>query len=131
MLHFQIEFNSGLSVYRQLVEQIRFYMASGTLVAEDKLPSVRALAKELRINPATVVKAYGILQNDGLIEMRQGRGAFVIQTAVAEVDMTAEHRNELELKAKGIAILASQLAMSEEELQKIISNHYREIQDGH
>ena len=129
MLHFQIEFNSGLSVYRQLVEQIRFYIASGTLLAEDKLPSVRGLAKELRINPATVVKAYGILQNDGLIEMRQGRGAFVIQTAVAEIDMTIEHRKELELKAKGIAILASQLAMSETELQEIIAKNYREIQD--
>lgn len=127
MLHFQIEFGSGLSVYRQLVEQVRFYIASGTLRAGDKLPSVRGLSKELGINPATVVKAYNILQNDEVIELRQGRGAFVLQSEVKEKKMTDAHFEELDMKAKAIALLASQLSLSEGELQDIVLTHYRNI----
>ena len=129
MLNFQIEFSSGLSVYRQLAEQIRFYIASGTLQAEDQLPSVRVLAKEVRINPATVVKAYNILQSEGLIELRQGRGAFVLKNEFEEGHGNMEQRQELDLKAKGIAVLASQLSLREEELQEIILKHYREIRN--
>jgi len=131
MLNFQIEFSSGLSVYRQLAEQIRYYVASGTLMAEDKLPSVRGLAKELRINPATVVKAYNILQNEGLVELRQGRGAFVTATKVADTPATEDRHNEVELKAKGIAVLAHRLGLSESQLQKIVSKHYKGIKDEH
>lgn len=131
MLHFQIEFSSGLSVYRQLTEQIRFYIASETLKAEDKLPSVRALAKELSINPATVVKAYNILQNEGLIELRQGRGAFVLQVEHKTTEVTEEQKLELEMKAQRIATLAQQMNLNEVELTEIILKHYREMKDEH
>ena len=129
MLHFQIEFSSGLSVYRQLTEQIRFYIASGTLQTEDKLPSVRGLAKELCINPATVVKAYNILQNEGLIELRQGRGAFVLHLQKTDKKVTSEQRLELDMKAQRIATLAKQMGLNEDELQGIILKHYREIKN--
>jgi len=129
MLHFQIEFSSGLSVYRQLVEQVRFYIASGTLQPGDKLPSVRGLSKELGINPATVVKAYNILQSDDVIELRQGRGAFVLKRAVTEKKMTVEHSEELNMKAKAVALLACQLSLSEDELHDIVLTHYRKIKN--
>lgn len=76
-LFFQIDPQSGLPVYRQLMDQTKHYLASGTLSEGDQLPSIRELATRLAVNPATVVKAYSELQNEGVIEMKQGKGAFV------------------------------------------------------
>jgi GntR family transcriptional regulator len=81
MLHFQLNVHSGVPVYRQLMDQIRHYVAAGTLVPGDKLPSIRELAKALAVNPTTIVKTYGELEHEGVIEIRHGRGAFIAATA--------------------------------------------------
>lgn len=127
MLHFQIEFTSGLSVYRQLAEQIRYYIASGVLVPGDKLPSVRGLSKELGINPATVVKAYNTLQNEELIELKQGRGAFVRADLSVEPMKDETSKDELMLKIKSVAVLANKMQMPVDELLHIIEETYQEI----
>lgn len=64
-------------IYRQLVEQVCRAVATGALAAGDQLPSVRALAEELVVNPNTVVRAYNELARDGIVEARPGRGFFV------------------------------------------------------
>lgn len=64
-------------VYRQIVDQIRLRVASGELTIGERLPTVRALAIQLRINPNTVSKAYAELSTEGVIDARPGRGAFV------------------------------------------------------
>lgn len=64
-------------IYRQIMDQIRQAVASGTRQSGDPLPSVRALAEQLVVNPNTVAKAYAELVRDGLLEARQGRGYFV------------------------------------------------------
>jgi GntR family transcriptional regulator len=56
-------------------------MANGELAAGDALPSVRTLASRLRVNPATVVQAYRDLEQEGLVDMRQGAGSFVADVA--------------------------------------------------
>lgn len=64
---------SGVPVYRQLMDQIRFHVATGLLSPGDELPSTRALSAELGINPMTISKAYSYLEKDQVVERRPGR----------------------------------------------------------
>ena len=69
---------SGVPIYVQLVERVRHALAVGTLRPGERLPTVRALAKELAVAPNTFVKAYNELQRAGLIESRPGVGTVVV-----------------------------------------------------
>jgi|KBSMisStaDraftv2_1062788.scaffolds.fasta_scaffold1073061_2 GntR family transcriptional regulator len=69
--------NSGLPVYRQIIDQVRRMLVSGRLAPGERLPSIRDLAMQLHINPLTVGRAYGDLEREGLIEMRRGLGMYV------------------------------------------------------
>jgi len=63
----------GVPVYRQLMDQIKFHVASGLLSPGDELPSTRALSSELGVNPMTVSKAYSFLEKEDVVERRPGR----------------------------------------------------------
>jgi GntR family transcriptional regulator len=76
-VNFDIQPSSAEPIYRQIVEQLRRWVASGQVRAGDELPSVRALAQEHAINPMTVSKAYSLLEADGLLERRRGMGMVV------------------------------------------------------
>ena len=65
--------HSGVPVYRQLMDQIKFHVATGMLRPGDELPSTRALSAELGINPMTISKAYSYLEKDEVVERRPGR----------------------------------------------------------
>lgn len=73
----QIDPRSPTPLYEQIAGRVRVAVASGELDPGDALPSVRALARDLRVNPATVVQAYRDLAADGFVEMRHGQGTFV------------------------------------------------------
>src|SRR5271154_6423990 len=73
----QIDFKSGKPVYLQLVDQIRYAAASGTVQTGEPLPSIRPLAEELRVNRNTIAKAYSELENQGVIETIPGKGCFL------------------------------------------------------
>ena len=72
-----IDPRSPTPIYAQIAARVRIAVASGDLTTGDALPSVRALAGTLRVNPATVVQAYRDLERDGVVEMRQGSGTFI------------------------------------------------------
>src|SRR6202521_1416729 len=74
---FAIDLHSGMPVYRQLIDQVRSGIASGSLSAGDQLPTVRQLAVDLAINPNTVMRAYRELELGGLLETHQGTGTFI------------------------------------------------------
>ena len=76
---FAISTGSTTPIYRQITEQVRLAVATGKLEVDDQLPSVRALAEELVVNPNTVARAYADLAREGVIESRAGRGVFVIR----------------------------------------------------
>ena len=78
-LNVVISTGSATPIYRQVTDQIRLAVATGKLEVGDQLPSVRALAEELVVNPNTVARAYADLARDGVIESRAGRGVFVIR----------------------------------------------------
>jgi GntR family transcriptional regulator len=69
--------SSGVPVYMQLIEQVKHAIDVGALRPGDQLPPIRRVAEDLVINPNTVAKAYRDLEHEGVIELRQGTGAFV------------------------------------------------------
>ncbi len=73
----QIDARSPTPLYDQIATRIRVAVAAREVQPGDALPSVRQLAKQLRVNPATVVQAYRELEKDGFVEMRQGAGTFI------------------------------------------------------
>jgi GntR family transcriptional regulator len=81
----RIDSRSPIPIYAQIAARVRVAVGAGELKAGDGLPSVRALASRLRVNPATVVQAYRELEAEGLVQMRQGAGTYV-------TDVTPERR---------------------------------------
>lgn len=81
----RIDPRSSTPIYAQIAARVRVAVAAGELKTGDGLPSVRALAARLRVNPATVVQAYRELEVEGLVQMRQGAGTYV-------TDVTPERR---------------------------------------
>ena len=69
---------AGQPLYLQLVEQIRHAIETGALHDGEQLPGIRTLAEELVVSPNTVAKAYTELEHEGVVELRQGSGAFVL-----------------------------------------------------
>ena len=73
----RLDLQSGVPVYRQIIDQVRGGIASGVLAVGDQLPTVRQLAVDLAINPNTVARAYRELELGGLLETHQGTGSFI------------------------------------------------------
>jgi GntR family transcriptional regulator len=74
---FRLNLAAGQPLYMQLMEQIRHGAETGLLQDGDQLPGIRTLAEELLVSPNTVIKAYTELEKEGLLDLRQGSGAFV------------------------------------------------------
>jgi GntR family transcriptional regulator len=89
---FHLDPNSGVPVYRQIIDQVRGGVASGVLNAGHQLPTVRQLAVDLEINPNTVVRAYRELELGGLLETQQGTGTFISEKKVARADAERERQ---------------------------------------
>ena len=78
--------SSGVPIYLQLMEQVKHAIETGALRPGEQLPGIRPLAEELVVNPNTVAKAYRELEHEGVIELRQGAGAFVTDKAPTKKD---------------------------------------------
>ena len=115
----QIQPGSAVPVYRQITEQVRQAVATGRLAVSDQLPSVRALAEELVLNPNTVARAYAELARDGLIETRPGRGVFV--TPRRRVFAAAEARRRLEPLLNSLISEATALGLGPDELKEALN----------
>lgn len=76
-----IDPRSSIPLYVQIAERIRVAIANGTLSSAAPLPSVRQLAAQLRVNPATITQAYRDLEAQGFVEIRHGAGTFVRELA--------------------------------------------------
>lgn len=77
MIGFKLDPKTGTPFYRQIIDQIRFGIAAGNLKAGEQLPTVRALAVELKVNLNTVAKAYKELEIQNVLETHQGTGTFI------------------------------------------------------
>ena len=90
-MEFQCDPTSRVPIYRQLMDQVRQAVARGRLRPGTRLPSVRALSRELVVNPNTVARAYTELEREGVLNTRQGLGVFV---AEPQADLSAAARRE-------------------------------------
>ena len=90
---FRLDSQSGVPVYRQIIDQVLGGMSAGSLKAGTQLPTVRQVAVDLSINPNTVVRAYRELEIRGVLETQQGTGTFISEQKVKSNEV--ERRRQL------------------------------------
>src|SRR6516165_12828910 len=116
MILFHLDSKSGVPIYRQIQDQIRYGVASGLLTPGEQLPTVRALAVELSVNPNTVIKAYSELEREGLLTTEQGSGTFV--SAQPNISVANESReSKLESLCSEFLAHAARYGFSSEDVQ--------------
>lgn len=119
--------NSGVPVYRQVIDQIRFHVSTGLLQPGDELPSTRLLSEELGINPMTISKAYSFLERDGVVQRRPGRPLVVKAVANGEA---SERRIDQAREALAPAVrVILQLGVSIDEAKQVLEDMLRDGTD--
>src|ERR1700733_15773131 len=91
----QIEYNSGIPVYRQIINQVSAAVNAGTFKPGDQLPTIRWLSERLNVNPNTVAKAYRELELKGIIVSERGSGSFIQAQAAALAPCPKEKKAKL------------------------------------
>lgn len=103
-----------------MMDQVKYYVASGALRAGDQLPSIREFAQTLHVNPTTVVKAYTELEHERVIEMKHGKGAFIAGSARP---MTEKQREQaLRRLARTLAVEAAQMGAPLNWVQQLVKD---------
>jgi GntR family transcriptional regulator len=121
-MQIDIDSTDGIPIYLQLVQQVKYLIATGRLGAGQQLPSVRKLSEQLVVNPNTIAKAYRELELTGILVTRPGAGVFVSDTAsplarkeqhqllIAKVDNVIQEARHLEISVEGVIQLVKQRA---------------------
>ena len=113
-----VDLRSRTPIFEQIIASVRDLVIRGLLTPDENLPSVRALASELAINPNTIQKAYAELERQGVIYSLAGRGNFV-SPDVSSLQNT--HREELLEALRQSVIAAAEYGIGKEEIEKFIS----------
>ena len=125
-----LDFHSGLPIYTQIVEQIQSQVANGILKPGDQLPTVRALALELRVNFNTVARAYRMLDEARIISTQQGRGTYI--TEIPPPDVSEKLRQEsLEALTHRFISEAFRLGFSEREVSQMVRDSLKAWKEAH
>ena len=125
MIEFGLDVKSGVPFHRQIVDQIKYGIASGRLLPGEQLPTVRELAVHLQVNPNTVRKGYSELEILGILDTQQGTGTFVGKRQVEIGDTEKEEMLKQicsELVARG-----NQYGFT---LEEIVAHLQRRIENG-
>lgn len=110
---------SGKPIYEQITDQVKEQIMAGTLSAGDALPSMRLLAKELRISVITTKRAYEELERDGFIQTVAGKGSFVAQQ---DLELARESNlREIEQHLQAALELARQIDLPAVEVHNILT----------
>jgi GntR family transcriptional regulator len=118
-LTLHLDFHSGLPIYTQIVNQIQSQLVNKIIKPGDQLPTVRALASELRVNFNTVARAYRILDEARIISTQQGRGTYITEIPPPEVSEKLRHESLAALTQRFIAE-AFRLGFSEREVSLMV-----------
>lgn len=125
----QIDFRAGLPIYTQIVNQVQSQVVGGVLKPGDQLPTVRALAEELRVNFNTVARAYRILDEERIISTQQGRGTYI--TEIPPPKVTERLRKEaLEALTQRYISEAMRLAFSKDEINEMVKDQLKAWKAG-
>lgn len=112
--------HSGVPVYRQLMDQIKFHISTGLLNPGDELPSTRTLSSELGINPMTISKAYSFLERDGVVDRRPGRPLVV--KAHSDEQKRERKIDQLRESLAQTITMIKQLGVSRDEALKVFGD---------
>ncbi len=123
---FQIDYRSGVSICEQIVNNIIRLKTLGVFKSDTKLPSVRGLASKLSVNPNTVLKAYSILEANGIICSVKGKGTFICDDEGADVAIKENAKAEFLSAVKS----AFDLGLDADELIKIIKQQKEKTDDN-
>src|SRR6476659_7191012 len=126
IFEFRLDSQSGVPVYRQIIDQVLGGIAGGGLTAGYQLPTVRQVAVDLSINPNTVVRAYRELEIRGVLETQQGTGTFISQQKVKHDEV--ERRRQLSQLVSEFVSRAGTAGFTIEELQEQL--HERSMDGG-
>ena len=125
MIEFGLDVKSGVPFHRQIVDQIKYGIASERLLPGEQLPTVRELAVHLQINPNTVRKAYSELEILGILNTQQGTGTFVGNKEV-QIDKT-ERTQMLDQICSELVARGNQYGFT---LKEIATNMNRRLENG-
>ena len=127
MIPFRVQFRTGISLFEQIVYAAKKAMVSGQMRPGDPFPSVRALSKDLKINPNTAHKIVAHLVSEGLLETRPGIG-----TVVASLpDSTHKERTQLlGHEIEELVVEAKRLGIGREEMLASIDAHWQRLSAG-
>ena len=124
MIPFRVQFRPGLPLYEQVVYAATKAMLSGRMRLGDPFPSVRALSRELKINPNTAHKVVTQLITAGLIESRPGTGT---QVAALPQSSAAERTELLGAQIEQIVVEAKRLGISLDDVQDSLAQHWKKL----
>ena len=124
MIPFRLSFEPGISLYEQVVYAAKKAMVSGQMRPGDAFPSVRAISKELKINPNTAHKVVTQLVNEGLIEVRSGTGTVVAERAASTA---AERSNLLKKELEQLVVEAKKLGLGLDAVMESLEQHWRRL----
>lgn len=119
-----IDHHNGVPAYRQIMDQLKLQIATGTLPAGTELPSTRSLSVEISLNPMTISKAYSLLEREGVLERR--RGQTLVVRAVHADDFQTKKTNQLRQSLAPAASIARQLGIAPSQAAKV----FRDLLDN-
>jgi GntR family transcriptional regulator len=119
---FQLDLQSGVPVYRQLIDQIQGGLATGSLAPGHQLPTVRQVAVDLAINLNTVLRAYRELEIRGVLETQQGTGTFISHRQVRPDD--TERERQLEQLVGEFVARAGAAGFTLQEVAQVLFDRY-------
>jgi GntR family transcriptional regulator len=123
---FRLNHSSGVPLYIQLIDQVKHAVETGALHQGDQLPTMRKLAEDLVMNPNTVIRAYRELEHEGVIELRQGSGAFISEAVVVR---TKVMRKAQTVAQSAIERLAA-LGLTVEEMRRVLESELASLRTG-
>jgi len=119
-MNLELDFRSGIPIYLQVVERIKERLAAGQLKPGDQLPTVRALALELRVNFNTIARSYRIMDESGIISTQQGRGTYILEIPTPQVAESIRLKALQDLTQRYITD-SERLGVSPEELDEVLN----------
>jgi GntR family transcriptional regulator len=120
--------NSGIPIYRQILDQVRRKISSGQLEPGDALPSVREVALEHAVNPMTISKAYSLLEAEGLLERHRGKSMTVAAQSRATSQL-ANRVTQIEPLVEQVVLAAKQLQLSQAEVMRLLRREWEQSDD--
>lgn len=123
-LTLHLDFRSGLPIYTQIVEQVQSQLANGILKPGDQLPTVRALAEELRVNFNTIARAYRMLDEARIISTQQGRGTYITEIPPPKVSKKLKQESLIALTDRFINE-AERLGFSERDISQMVRDRLK------